>query len=181
MRDFESGLTAPWLRDRYEYDPDTGIVRRLWPVMTRNGGIGYPAGGSVGGKPHRDGYLYTTINGRLYLVHRIAWVLLTGSWPFAEIDHRNGVRDDNSWLNLRQATVPQNRQNTLGQCKRKGPYPGVYESARDKGRFIAQIKMSGRVRYLGVYATAELARDARIAAERDLFGEFAGSARSVCL
>lgn len=175
MRDFESGLTAEWLRERYEYEPDGGLVRRLWPVMTRNGGVGCAAGSVVGGKPHKDGYLYTAINGRLYLVHRIAWVLLTGAWPLEEIDHRNGVRHDNSWLNLRAATVPQNRQNTLGQSTRKGPYPGVYENSR--GKFVAQIKKDGAVHYLGLHETAESARHARIAAESRMFCDFAGSNR----
>lgn len=177
MRDFETGLTAEWLRDRFEYEPDTGLVRRLWPVMTRNGGIGYPPGSVVGGKPHKDGYIYMGINGRMYLVHRIAWVLLTGRWPVAEIDHRNGVRHDNSWLNLRQATVSENRRNNLGQRSRKGPYPGVYEHSRTKGRYVSQIKHKGYVYYLGLFGTPEEARAARIATEREMFGAFAGSHR----
>jgi hypothetical protein len=34
-----------------------------------------------------------------------------GRWPEHDIDHRNGVRDDNRLENLREATNAQNTQN----------------------------------------------------------------------
>ncbi|WP_443082772.1 HNH endonuclease [Variovorax sp. PAMC 28711] len=31
---------------------------------------------------------------------------MTGSWPVSTIDHRNGIKDDNRWDNLRTSLRP---------------------------------------------------------------------------
>jgi hypothetical protein len=143
--------------------------------MSRNGGIQDPVG-SIAGSLHKDGYVYIGIDGRLYLAHRLAVLYVTGEWPEQEVDHKNGVRDDNRWRNLRDASSAQNRRNTLGQHKRNGPCPGVYCVERVSGtRFIAQIKKNKVVHYLGSFLDLEDARAARLKAERRLFGRFAGS------
>lgn len=178
MRDFQTGLTADEVRRRFRYVKSTGLLVRRLPVVCGRNSV-HEKVGSIAGSLHKDGYVYTAIAGRLYLVHRLAWLWVTGEWPSGEIDHKNGKRSDNRWSNLRDATVTQNRQNTLGQKLRKGPYPGVYETTRRKGVFVAQIKHKGEVRYLGSFNCPVAARAARIEAERELFGEFAGSARPV--
>lgn len=178
MRDFETGLDAVYLRDHFEYLPETGHFIRLWPVM---GGVGrrsiqdWP--GDRAGTKSGSGYRHLSINRRLYMEHRLAWLYMTGSWPNLEIDHRNGIRDDNRFANLREVTVSQNRMNSLGQKRRVGPYPGVYQTK--DGVFAAQIKFQGRVIPLGTHLTAEIAREVRIAAEKQYFGEYRGSAREL--
>ena len=175
MKDFQTGLTAEEVRRRFRYVKSTGLLIRRVPVICGRGGVHEPAG-AVAGSLHKDGYVYTGVSGRLYLVHRLAWLWVTGEWPKGQVDHRNGKRSDNRWSNLRDATGAQNHQNTLGQRSRKGPFPGVYENAA-RGVFIAQIKHEGRVHYLGSFVNAEAAREARVQKERQLFGEFAGSMR----
>lgn len=176
-RDVDSGLVAEDVRELFDYEPETGRLLRAWPVITYRGGVRHLAG-TVAGSLHKDGYVYVGIRGRLFLAHRLIWLHMTGSWPKGEVDHRNGIRNDNRWCNLREATGTQNRRNTLGQRGRKGPFPGVYEHNRNRGRYVAQIKHRGKVHYLGSFSSPEAARQARIDAERRLFGEFAGSARS---
>lgn len=175
MKDFETGLTFEEVHRRFRYVKSTGLLLRRIPVLTNTGGLMYPIGSAAGSK-HHDGYLYTAIDGRLYLVHRLATLLVDGIWPRNQVDHRNGVRDDNVWKNLRHATVGENRRNSLGQKCRKGPYPGVHEVRKvSKVYFAAQIKKDGVVYYLGSYPTAELARNARVVAELKMFKAFSGS------
>lgn len=178
IRDFETGLTADEVRRLFRYVKKSGLLFRREPVLTHRGGVRH-AVGSVSGSLHADGYIYIGINKRLYLAHRLAYLYVNGKWPDAEVDHKNGNRSDNRWVNLRDADTSQNRRNTLGQKSRIGPYPGVYEPARRPGRFLAQIKCKGKVHYLGTFNSAELARDARVRAEKRMFGSFAGSAREV--
>lgn len=181
MRDFETGLTAEEIRRLFRYVKSTGHLIRRVPVMggPNRCAVIQPAGKIVG-TMGKDGYLYVAIRGRMYLVHRLIYVWVKGEWPEDEVDHHNGVRHQNNWKNLRPASKHQNRQNSIGQHSRKGPYPGVYEKVRAKPgsrRFVAQIKKDGVVHYLGVFHTGEAARAARIKAERAMFKEFAGSLR----
>jgi hypothetical protein len=177
VRDFETGLTAFEVRRLFKYVKSNGRFVRRVPVLGGRGGIQDPVG-SVAGSTHKDGYVYIGIKGRLYLAHRLAVLWVNGRWPREEVDNRNGVRDDNRWCNLREATVSQNRQNTLGQKARVGLYPGVYRVNKSSTElYAAQIKFQGVVRHLGSFSIPEAARKARIRAERELFKEFAGSMR----
>lgn len=177
MRDFETGLTAEEARRLFRYVKSTGLLIRRVAAEGRSNSVLYPAG-SVAGTMRKDGYCYTAIRGRQYLVHRLIWLIVTGDWPTEEIDHKNGIGSDNRWKNLRDASVHQNRRNTLGQTTRKGPFPGVYKPANRKG-FIAQIKRHGEVIYLGKFQWVEAAWFARLWAEAELFGAFAGHRREV--
>lgn len=180
MRDFEAGLTAEWLRDHFEYDTDTGRFKRLWPVLAGSARRVRHLAGTLTGTIHKDGYRYVGINKRLYLEHRLAWLWMTGSWPDEQIDHIDGDRSNNRFVNLRPVTIQQNRMNSLGQHSRKNPYPGVYESAHGNSRHVAQIKFNREVIYLGTFGSPEEAYEARKAAELKYFGEYSGHKR-VCL
>src|SRR5215472_14234750 len=57
------------------------------------------------------GHLQVYIYGRLMLVHRVIWRIVTNEWPEHQIDHINLHRDHNQWINLRAATNGQNQQN----------------------------------------------------------------------
>lgn len=178
MRDFEKGLTITALREALRYDPITGHFTRAKAVTGgMYGRVQIQIGERAGCLSKSDGYRYVQVNKVIYSEHRLAWFYVKGVWPTDEIDHADGVRDNNAWHNLRSATIAQNRRNTEGQKSRVGPYPGVYSPKSRPGCYIAQIKHKGVVKYLGSFRTAEAARDARVAAERLLFGEFAGSSR----
>lgn len=98
-------LTQESLKELLSYDPDTGFFTYL---VSKKGWVrkGYRAG-SI----HCDGYRHISIGGRLWLEHRLAWLYMTGEWPEFKIDHRDGERSNNAWLNLRSATDQQNSFN----------------------------------------------------------------------
>jgi len=148
-----------------DYDPATGVLR--WRVKIRVVNPGDVAGyinKTAEGYAHRRVYLL----GRYYPASCLIWVLMTGEWPVAGIDHRNRDSLDDRWDNLRPATKAQNSQNNGLRRKNSSGYKGVYLDKRYK-HWRAYIKG----KHIGIFATAEEAALAYDAAAIKLFGEFA--------
>jgi hypothetical protein len=100
-----------------------------------------------------------------YCAHRMAWLLMTGSWPADEIDHINHVKDDNRWGNLREATHQQNMKNQKMSRLNVSGYTGV-SWHRGKKLWEAYIHGDvGKIIPLGSYIDLEAAVAARRAAE----------------
>ena len=99
-------LPSPeYLHRLLRYSPDDGkCFRRIDKAMTRAGDV-------VGSKT-QHGYLCVKIDGQLYQLHRIIWVLSGNEDPKdMEIDHKNGIRDDNRISNLRCVSKKTNQRN----------------------------------------------------------------------
>ena len=170
-----SPLSAEYLRSRVNYDPLTGIftwrersdienlrVRRSW-----NG----KHVGCVVGNPDGQGYLQTSIDGRRYRLHQLAWLYATGEWPPETVDHKNGKRDDNRLDNLRLATNQQNQSNRGANHNSRSGRKGVsYDEKR--GKWSAGIMVDGTSIFLGRFDSAEEASRAYERAARQHFGEF---------
>lgn len=142
-------LTAQRLRELLSYDATTG--RFTW-LVSRPGTFA----GSVAG--HLDsrsssGYRTICINWKTHREHRLAWLYMTGEWPVSLIDHINGVRDDNRWCNLREANKSQNGQNRYkARSDSASPLIGAsWISA--KGKWCATIKVNGKQKFIGLFAT----------------------------
>ena len=97
-------VDAPQARELLAYDPETGIVR--W-IKDRGG---CAKKGRLAGSEDRDGYIVVGIYERQYKMHRVIWLMMTGQWPKGEIDHKNRIRWDNRWRNLRDVDLVTNRQ-----------------------------------------------------------------------
>lgn len=153
-------LDTARLHELLRYDPLTGEFRWLvnrHPNKTK---------GALAGSPDEEGYIRIGIDKRRYRAHRLAWFYVHGVWPDDEVDHRNGVRTDNSLLNLRVVTRAVNMQNMRKSPAKASNLPmGV---TRDKQGLHAQIFANGRKINLGQFETPEAAHDAYIAAKREL-------------
>lgn len=105
-------LTHARLLELLNYDPATGI-------FTSNlGGKGRrPIGTQMGSINKISGYVEVRADYKLYLGHRLAFFWMKGYWPTKQIDHRNGIRSDNSWDNLRDASQSMNSQNLGGPMR----------------------------------------------------------------
>ena len=149
-------LTAADLREALHYDPLTGhITRRV--------------DGSTATRAHSRGYLSLSVRGQTFLAHRVAWLLTTGEWPAYQVDHRNGMRADNRWQNLRDVTPSINYQNqrAAGSRNRSCGLLGVtWDKARS--RWKASIQVDHKAVNLGRFGTPEAAHDAYLAAKRRL-------------
>lgn len=95
------------------------------------------------------GYVYVTILDIDVLVHRIAYFLMTGTWPKI-IDHINGDTSDNRWCNLRNLDHRGNGCNR--RSHRDGRHVGAKRNKRNK--WEARVTdIHGKRIYLGVYET----------------------------
>lgn len=150
------------LRELFQYDPQTGLIRRRISVC------GIDAG-SVAGSRDSLGYLRISVDGKRLQAHRIAFALHYGRWPRYEIDHINGVKGDNRILNLREATTSQNQMNKSGW---RAGLKGAYQHQQSR-RWMARIQKNGRVFHLGYFDTEAEAHAAYAKAACDLFGDFA--------
>lgn len=102
--------------------------------------------GQEAGSLKNSGYRDVKIDGRLIRAHRIVWLLNTGAWPKAEIDHINGVRDDNRPENLRDVSTSQNQQNqkkARRDNKSTSTVPGCFFEP-SSGKWMANCMLNGK-------------------------------------
>lgn len=89
------------------YEPESGNL--FWLVPSNRWGR-TPAGAKAG-TLRDDGRTAIYIDGKIYLASRLAFVLMTGRWPTRLIDHVDGNKGNDRWLNLREADKQQNSGN----------------------------------------------------------------------
>ena len=158
-------LTHKQLLAALHYDPDTG--EWTWRSPRKKIRVGQRAG-SV--RP--DGYRHIGLCGARYLEHVLAVFYMTGSWPVAEVDHRDLNRSNGRWNNLRQSDYSQNKMN---RHVRSDSVSGVKGVAKHQKGYRARITAYGSVHDLGVHATPEAASSAYSAAAQKLHGEFSNT------
>lgn len=157
------------LVDLFYYDPNTGLLAWRGKASRKH----HP--GRIAGTLHHSGYLQVRVAGTIYLAHRLIWKRQTGREPI-EVDHRNGVRDDNRWSNLRDATRSMNMVNRAAPNHHRGVH---WMPARQK--FGAQIKAEGTHLWIGSFDTAEEACAAYRAKAAELHLDFARRGACSCL
>jgi hypothetical protein len=152
-------LTAQRLRELLHYDPETGLFTRL--VVTCN----KVKIGDVAGTLHYTGYFNIRVLGVIHQAHRLAWLHAHGNWPAGDIDHLNGIRTDNRLCNLRDVVRRVNTENQR-KAKRRN-IVGLLGVSPWRNRFMAQIQVRGKKRYLGMFDTPEEAHAAYLKAKRE--------------
>jgi hypothetical protein len=109
--------------------------------------------GKVAGCMHKSGYRQIKFGQTLYPAHRIMWIYHNGSIDEnMQIDHINGVKNDNRIENLRLVTAQQNcfnrsKFNAKGYCWNK-----------TSQKWQATITLNGKNKHLGLFASEEDAR-----------------------
>ena len=99
-------LTYERAHEVFSYDPDTGVFR--YRIDTYNC---IKRAGDIAGWQRPDRRIMISCDAKEYRAHRLAWMMMTGSWPAFEIDHRDLDPSNNRWQNLREATSSQNQAN----------------------------------------------------------------------
>jgi hypothetical protein len=145
-------ITQERLKELFVYNEYTGYF--FWRNPTSN----RVKRGDEAGAHDKYGYIVVRVDKVLYKAHRLAWLYVTGSMPSRNLDHINGVKDDNRYANLREVTASENMQNT---SHAKGTY---WDEARKK--WVARIKLNYKNITLGRFDTEAEALAMRKQAEK---------------
>lgn len=158
---------AEYLRSLFAYEPDTGHLR--WKVDRAQ----MKAGDIAGHQGFKDGrYVRISVDLKVYRGHLLIWKMVTDQEPKAQIDHENGIKNDNRWVNLREATKSQNQANVgLTKANTSG-FKGVFFN-KVSGKYYSQIVKDGVVYNLGTFDTAEEASAAYAVKAKELYGQYA--------
>lgn len=150
--------SVEWLRGNLRYDPETG---ELWWTKPRRGRNRDKPAGFL---DDRTGYYRVGVGPNTLIKRsRAAFALMEGRWPEC-IDHINGDRADDRWVNLREVTQQENSRNQRRASRNTSGVLGVYWSKKRK-KWRSRIGLDGKLLCLGYYETIEEAADARKAAE----------------
>lgn len=154
-------LTLPTLSEFKEflsYDPDTGLFTWIKNASAKT------LKGQIAGTKNKDGYIRIHFKRRQegskkagFMAHRLAWLFVFGKWPERQIDHINGIPDDNRIENLRDVSGSVNQQNKA--CHRSGKIVGV-SYRKDKKKWCAKIGVNGKQKFVGYFNTEQEAHKA---------------------
>jgi hypothetical protein len=126
----------------YRYDPETGKVFGIRGKEIIN--------------KSKKGYI-TITNSKFQLrTHQFAWYYVHKE-IVEEIDHINGIRDDNRICNLRAVSRQQNNWNLT---KAKG-----YSWDKNNNKWLSQLRLNGKSIHLGRFDTEDEARKAYLIAK----------------
>ena len=149
-------MTGKLARELFFYNNETGEF--LYRVKRNNMAAGMRVGYIS------KGYWMCRVKNKMFLVHRLIWLYVTGQWPNGFIDHINGNPSDNRWTNLRVVTNQINQQNQ--RKARKDSTTGLLGVTKIKKRFVARIRYDGKKKHLGSFDTAMDAHLAYLKAKR---------------
>jgi hypothetical protein len=131
-----------WL---FDYDQDRGVL--IWKNhWSKTKATIYK--GKIAGKDH-DGYRRLRIARKNYLVHHLIWFIETGKWP-ERIDHKDGLKSNNRFSNLKICTQRQNMQNMSRH--RNGKLVGAHFH-KSTGVWRSHIEKEGKQISLGNFQT----------------------------
>lgn len=159
------------LRQMFNYDPESGAL--TW--RPRPGVRGFKFNhGEIAGTLGEKGYIVVGVSKRYYLAHRVIWKLVTGVEPTFQIDHTDGDRANNRWVNLRAADNSRNLWNSRLRSDNTSGYCGVQRKPGCITRpWTAILSLgNGKYRHLGTFETSEMASQAWMRAAEQQRGSF---------
>ena len=154
-------LTQKNLKLLVYYDMKTGIFKRR--VKTERSMVG-----SILGYRRKDGYVSFFVGEKKYLAHRLAILYVDGYMPEGQVDHEDRIRHHNQYDNL--------RPDISRQCQARNSKVSVVNNSGIKGvcfnkkagKWMAEVCVGGKGRYLGIFPDFDEAVCARFAAEQCL-------------
>jgi len=152
-------LTQERAKELLKYDPETGVF--TWNAKRQ--GV---RSGDIAGCTLSIGYIYIKLDRVSHPSHRIAWLIYHGKFPDNQIDHINGIRNDNRIVNLRDVTRVENSKNQKRSSNNSSGITGVSWD-KSSNRWRAQITSFGVNINLGCFIDINEASEARANAEKE--------------
>ena len=149
------------LKELLEYSPESGEFTWKQSLVKNQVKVG-----STAGSIDAYGYRVIRLLGRYYKAHRLAWYYVNSEWPKGCIDHINGIRNDNRISNIRDVDTRTNQENQ--RKARVDSTSGFLGVTHKRNKWVAQISMHGKRKYLGIFESKEDAHKAYLAAKRTL-------------
>lgn len=138
-------MTQDELKQVLDYNPNSGEF--FWKKQMASW---IPAGTSAGNLNKKLGYVQIRIHKKLYYAHRLAVLFMTGEMPTEQVDHINGIRSDNRWLNLREASSTEQMRNTAISRNNTSGVNGV-SWCTSRQRWQAGITVNHKTKFLGYF------------------------------
>ena len=155
-------ITRRELKKWVRYDPSTGEMHRVRKVVSKTGRF-MTIDKLITGTNNR-GYLWVKLFEYMYLVHRLAFLYVTGKHPQGEVDHINGIRLDNRWENLRDCdSAAQSRNQGVRSDSTSGVRGVTY--SKNARKWVVRISQDGNRMSLGNFKSFKEAVSVRRAAE----------------
>jgi len=159
-------LTQEVLQELLQYDSDTGVFTwrerdvKYFAVETNCKRWNTRYSGKVAGTADARGYISIKLFKKIYLSHRLTFLYMTGEFPIEQVDHINQVKGDNRFCNLREVTHHENGKNQSMHKNNTSGTVGVswHKSAN---KWVARIKVDGKVIHLGLFTDKQDAITAR--------------------
>lgn len=128
------------LKALFDYNPETGVLTWKNPNSNR------VKTGDVAGSKNNKGYLIVGIHGIAYYNHRIIWIMCNSEILNGyQIDHINGIKNDNRLSNLRLASSSQNKMNTSAYKNNQTGVKGLSEWVNSCGTIYWKCQIWLRV------------------------------------
>ena len=167
-----TNITQELLKRLLSYNDETGIF--MWNSRPASDFLkpshekrwNSSVAGKIAGCRKSDGYIIIRINQKLYRAHRLVWLYIHGKLPENEIDHIDGLRNNNRLVNLIEVTRKKNMQN-IRRTDNKTGFMGVDYNKTTK-KYQARIILDKKSKHLGSYLTPEEAHNAYLAAKSEL-------------
>lgn len=165
-------ITQSELKKYFYYDPKTGIFSVKKKLKYSNSKR--KLGENINTCFDKDGYLLFSFKTRLYRVHRIVFLYMTGKIPKI-VDHIDGNKTNNKWKNLRVANISQNCCNLKKHKDNTTGYKGVffYKDPKMKKPWYSRISKNKKRIFLGCFSSAKEAAIAYDKAAIKLHKQFA--------
>ena len=141
-------ITQEELKSILDYDEESGAF--TWLISTNNRIKVGSVAGSVSIYNNGKKYRRFRFSGKNYLVHRLAWLYMTGEWPKHQIDHEDGNGLNNKWSNLSDVTGSDNSHNQRLRRTNKSGVMGVCWYKRSS-KWYAYISIGCKRVHLGCF------------------------------
>jgi hypothetical protein len=139
----------------------------IWKINARSNHVKGSKAGCIKG----SGYIYIKINNKLYLAHRLIFLMHHGFLPKC-IDHIDGNKTNNKIENLREATNQENQYNRKLSKNNKSGIKGISWNKLVK-KWQIYLSINGKNISFGFFDDLELAELIINEAREKYHGKFA--------